>query len=105
MYAKVAPRIMRPARNDDGDIIYDSDGDDRKPLETIDVPVATLAIKLWERKARLYGLDMERSAGMGDALPTAELIAQVFGWDTDGPPIEGTCTELPAQLDSGADPH
>ena len=42
--AKLAPHLMRKLRNDDGEIIYDSAGDDRQPIETPDVQVGqTLA--------------------------------------------------------------
>jgi hypothetical protein len=64
MYRDVAPRVMRPLRTEDGAINYEGAGDERKPVVTVDVPVAHLVVKLWERKARLYGLDLERSAAM-----------------------------------------
>ena len=32
--AKLAPHLMRKLRNDDGEIIYDSAGDDRQPIES-----------------------------------------------------------------------
>jgi hypothetical protein len=79
LYAKAWPRVMRPVRDSDGQIIYDGKGDDRKPLEEVDVPVAQLVIKLWERKARLFGADLERSIGAGGSI-TAEGLADFLGW-------------------------
>ena len=95
MEANLAPRVMRPLRNDDGEIIYDGTGDNRKPVPVVDVPVAQLVIKLWERKARVFGLDMERAPGPGNTVPTAEALAELFGWDGQPSAIDVEAEELP----------
>ena len=103
MYRDVAPRVMRPLRTEDGEIIYDGAGDQRKPAVTVDVPVAQLVVKIWERKARLYGLDLERSAGMAPPV-TREALAALLHV-ADEPAIDVDAEELPngspAELETG----
>jgi hypothetical protein len=74
---------MRPLRNSDGEIIYDGNGDDRRPLIDVDMPVFHGVVKLMERKAKLFGADLERSDGGGAPL-TRELLAFGLGWDPTG---------------------
>ena len=38
-------------------------GDDRRPIETPDVQVGQLWLRVLERRAKLFGLDLERSLG------------------------------------------
>jgi hypothetical protein len=68
--AKLAPHLMRKLRNEDGEILYDSASDDRQPIETPDVQVAQLWLRVLERRAKLSGLDLERSDG-NPMLPSA----------------------------------
>ncbi|MDP9255958.1 MAG: helix-turn-helix domain-containing protein [Actinomycetota bacterium] len=77
--AQLAPHLMRKLRNEDGEVIYDGNGDDRKPLETPDVNVGRLWLNVLERRARLYGLDLERSAAFGAPI-SREMLAEVVGW-------------------------
>jgi hypothetical protein len=71
---------MRPLRNEDGEILYDGNGDDRRPIEVPDVQVGQLWLRLLERRAKLYGLDMQSALG-GAPPPTREVLAAVTGWD------------------------
>jgi hypothetical protein len=109
VYAEVRPHLMRPLRDSDGEIIYDGNGDDRKPLTVPDVAILNGITKLWERKARLFGADLERSLGDSAVLPSAEIFAQVLGWDSAEPAIDVLGEELPAEppaaLEPGADSH
>jgi hypothetical protein len=57
-----------------------------------DVQVVDRLVKLMDRKARLMGLDLERSINV-NVLPTAEQFAAFLGWD-DQPAIEGQATEI-----------
>jgi hypothetical protein len=54
--------------------------DDRKPIEVPDVQVGQMWLRVLERRARLYGLDLERSAGFGAPI-SREMLAEVVGWD------------------------
>jgi hypothetical protein len=81
--AKLAPHLMRPLRNEDGEIVYDSNGDDRRPIEVPDVQVGQLWLRVLERRAKLYGLDMQSSL-VGAAPLTREVLAAVTGWDEAG---------------------
>jgi hypothetical protein len=78
--AQLAPHLMRKLRNEDGEIVYDGNGDDRKPIETPDVNVGRLWLDVLERRAKLYGLDLERSAAFGAPI-SREMLAEVVGWD------------------------
>ena len=48
---------------EDGEILHDGVGDDRQPIETPDVQVGQLWLRVLERRAKLYGLDLERGDG------------------------------------------
>jgi hypothetical protein len=81
--AKLAPHLMRALRNEDGEILYDGNGDDRRPIEAPDVQVGQLWLRVLERRAKLYGLDMQ--AALGSAPPiTHEALAAMVGWDPAG---------------------
>ena len=84
--AQLAPHLMRKLRNEDGEIIYDSNGDDRKPIEVPDVQVGQMWMRVLERRAKLYGLDMQQ--GVYVPQMTAEMMAELFGLDTTDDPID-----------------
>jgi hypothetical protein len=90
--AQLAPHLMRKLRNEDGEILYDGNGDDRKPIEVPDVQVGQMWLRVLERRARLYGLDLERAAG-GPAQITSEMLSELF-WPIDEA-IDGDAEELP----------
>jgi hypothetical protein len=92
--AELAPHRMRKPRNEDGEIVYDGNGDDRKPIETPDVQVGQLWLRVLERRARLYGLDLERSAAVAGAV-TAEKLAELFRLDEPQEAIDVDAEELP----------
>lgn len=61
-----------------------------------DVVVVDRLVKLMDRKARLFGLDLERNVQV-NLLPTAEQLAGLFGWDDQNQAplaIDGTATEI-----------
>jgi hypothetical protein len=91
--AKLAPHLMRPLRNDEGEILYDGNGDDRRPIETPDVQVGQLWLRVLERRAKLYGLDMQQGVYVPQV--TAEMMAAFF-WDEAGPRCMG---ERPIDVD------
>jgi hypothetical protein len=103
--AKLAPHLMRKLRNDDGEILYEGPDDNRQPIETPDVNVGRLYLNVLERRAKLYGLDLERSLGAPSSV-SAEMLAELFR-DAAEPPIDVDCEELPAdppaELGAGAD--
>jgi hypothetical protein len=67
---------MRTLRNDDGEIIYDSNGDDRQPVRVPDVQVGQMWLRILERRAKLYGLDMQVGVYVPEV--TAEMMAAFF---------------------------
>ena len=78
---------MRPLRNDEGEIIYDGNGDDRKPIRVPDVQVGQMWLRVLERRAKLYGLDLQ-TGKLGKPQITAEMMAELFGYDTAEDPID-----------------
>jgi hypothetical protein len=72
---------MRALRNDEGEIIYDGQGDDREPIRVPDVQVGQMWLRVLERRARLYGLDMQ--VGVSVPQVTAEKMAAFFFDETD----------------------
>jgi Homeodomain-like domain-containing protein len=64
--AQLAPHLMRPLRNDEGEIIYDGNGDDRKPIQVLDLQTGEL----------------------GKPQITAEMMAELFGYDTAEDPMD-----------------
>jgi hypothetical protein len=104
LYAKAWPRVMRPLRDSDGAIIYDGNGDDRQRVEEVDVPVAQLVIKLWERKSRLFGADLQPMLGIAPPL-TREMLAQTLGWaGAEEVPIDVDGEELPDDQPAAIEP-
>jgi hypothetical protein len=97
----------RGRRNEPFRVIYEAAGDDRSPVVSVDVPVAQLVVKLWERKARLYGLDLERSAGAAPPI-TSEMLAEILWPDNfaSSKPIDVDAEELPdeapTELEAGS---
>jgi hypothetical protein len=89
--AKLTRHLMRALRDADGEILYDGNGDDRKPIEVPDVPTGQLWLRLLERRAKLYGLDLERSAGGPIAL-TRELLHEILSDPAE--PIDVESEEL-----------
>ncbi|HET6173703.1 MAG TPA: hypothetical protein VFD90_13905, partial [Gaiellales bacterium] len=85
--AKLAPHLMRALRNEDGEILYDGNGDDRRPIEAPDVQVGQLWLRVLERRAKLYGLDLQ-TGELGKPQITAEMMAELFGYDTAEDPID-----------------
>jgi Homeodomain-like domain len=79
--AKLAPHLMRPLRNEDGEILYDGNGDDRRPIEVPDVQVGQLWLRVLERRAKLFGLDMPQ--GVYTPQVTAEMMAAFFFDEND----------------------
>ncbi len=53
-----------------------------------------LWLRVLERRAKLFGLDLERSAGGSPAL-TAEMMAELFGYDSTEPAIDVVGEEVP----------
>jgi hypothetical protein len=84
---------MRPLRDADGDIIYQGPQDNRTPIEVPDPAVSQQVLRIMERRAKLYGLDLERSAG-GPAAITAEMLAELF-FDAGEQPIDVEGEEMP----------
>lgn len=91
--AELAPHLMRALRNDDGEIIYDGNGDDRQPIRVPDVQVGQMWLRVLERRAKLYGLDMQQ--GVYVPQMTAEMMAAFF-WDEADPRFMG---ERPIDVD------
>jgi hypothetical protein len=85
--AQLAPHLMRPLRNDEGEIIYDGNGDDRKPIRVPDVQVGQMWLCVLERRAKLYGLDLQ-TGKLGKPQITAEMMAELFGYDTAEDPMD-----------------
>jgi hypothetical protein len=52
-------------------------------------------VKLMDRKARLMGLDLERSINV-NVVPTAEQFAAFLGWDPQGEAVDAEAEELPS---------
>jgi hypothetical protein len=84
--AQLAPHLMRALRNDDGEIIYDGNGDDRQPIRVPDVQVGQMWLRVLERRAKLYGLDMQ--VGVSAPEVTAEMMA-AFLFDENDPRYMG----------------
>jgi hypothetical protein len=80
--SELAPHLMRTLRNDDGEIIYDGNGDDREPVRVPDVQVGQMWLRVLERRAKLYGLDLQQ--GVYVPQMTAEMLAALF-WDESDP--------------------
>ena len=100
---------MRPLRDSDGEIIYNGNGDDRQPVTEPDTAVLNGILRLWERHARLFGLDLQPALGFAPPL-TREALAVALAWaPAEGVPIDVDGEELPddqpAALECGADPR
>lgn len=60
MLAKYRPHLMRPLRDADGEIIYQGPEDNRRPVEAPDPAVSQQVLRIMERRAKLFGLDMQQ---------------------------------------------
>jgi hypothetical protein len=96
--AKLAPHLMRPLRNEDGEILYDGNGDDSRPIEVPDVQVGQLWLRLLERRAKLYGLDMQ--PGVSAPQITSEALAELYWPEQFGEPIDVEGEEMPDEREA-----
>ena len=83
LHGDLWPHRMRALRNEDGEILYEGRDDERRPIQVPDIQVVDRIVKVMERRAKLYGLDLDRSDGQA-MLPSAEMMAAMFGFDAAG---------------------
>jgi hypothetical protein len=99
------PHRMRMLRNEDGEVIYEGPDDNRRPALVPDVQVADRLIRIMERRAKLYGLDLERAASYGATI-SREMLAEVLELaPAESAPIDVEAEELTSasEQESGAD--
>lgn len=87
--SRLFEHVMRPLRDDDGCVIH---GEDGKPIETPNVQVVDRIGKLWEREAKLLGLDLTVQVNIGINV-SAEAVAALFA-DPEQRVIEGVAEEI-----------
>jgi hypothetical protein len=83
MQAKFWPHLMRPLRDADGEIIYEGRRGNQR-IEVPDAAVSQQVLRIMERRAKLYGLDMPANLNI-NLKPTAEQFAAFLGWDGEAP--------------------
>ena len=93
LHGDLWPHRMRALRNEDGEILYEGPDDNRQPIQVPDVQVVDRIVKVMERRAKLYGLDLERGLSATPA-GTAELLAQMLGYDVAEAPIDVEAEEI-----------
>jgi hypothetical protein len=98
MQAKYWPHLMRPLRDSDGDVIYEGPEGNRRPVLVPDPAVGQQVLRIMERRARLFGLDMQQSQSGGPQLTREALASLLYG--SDEPPIDVEAEEISDDQDA-----
>lgn len=87
LVAHLRPRTLGPLMGMFGPV----KGEDGQYIIVPNVPVIDRLLKVYERQAKLMGMDLER--GVSVTMVTAEALASYLGWD-DQVVIEGRAEEI-----------